>query len=100
MRMTTTVRVAGLTLIVAVAALRAASTWSVYAATADEPQHIAAGIEWWGRTDTVQHEPWRTVNPPVARIAVGLGPFLAGTHSMPFLRDTLYTGPGYERNLR
>jgi hypothetical protein len=39
------------------------------------------------------------VNPPVARIAVGLGPFLAGTRSTPFLRDTLYTGPGYARNL-
>src|SRR4029078_10181938 len=33
-------------------------------------------------------------------IAVGLGPFLAGTVSTPFLRDMLYTGPGYERNLR
>jgi 4-amino-4-deoxy-L-arabinose transferase-like glycosyltransferase len=100
MRMTTTVRVAGLAVIVAVAALRVAGTWSVYAATADEPQHIAAGIEWLGRTDAVQHEPWRTVNPPVARIAVGIGPYLAGTQSTPFLRDTLYTGPGYLRNLR
>ena len=53
-----------------------------------------------GPTDVIQHEPWRTVNPPFARIAVGLGPFLAGTRSTPFLRDTLYTGPGYERNLR
>jgi 4-amino-4-deoxy-L-arabinose transferase-like glycosyltransferase len=95
----TTLRVAGLALIVVVAFLRVAQTWSVYSATADEPQHIAAGIEWWGGTDVVQHEPWRTVNPPVARIAVGLGPFLAGTRSMPFLRDTLYTGPGYARNL-
>jgi hypothetical protein len=100
MRMTTTLRVAGLALIVVVAALRVAGTWSIYAATADEPQHIAAGIEWLGRTDTVQHEPWRTVNPPVARIAVGLGPRLAGTQSMPFLRDSLYTGPGYRRNLQ
>ncbi|HEY7372483.1 MAG TPA: glycosyltransferase family 39 protein [Polyangia bacterium] len=100
MRMTTTVRVAGLALIVAVAALRVAGTWSVYAATADEPQHIAAGIEWLGRTDVVQHEPWRTVNPPVARIAVGIGPYLAGMQSTPFLRDALYTGPGYLRNLR
>jgi len=95
----TTLRAAGLTLIVVVAFLRVAQTWSVYSATADEPQHIAAGIEWWGRTDVVQHEPWRTVNPPVARIAVGLGPFLAGTRSTPFLRDTLYTGQGYARNL-
>jgi 4-amino-4-deoxy-L-arabinose transferase-like glycosyltransferase len=93
-------RAAALALIVAIACVRVARTWAVFSATADESQHIAAGIEWWSHTDVVQHEPWRTVNPPVARIAVGLGPFLAGTHSMPFLRDTLYTGPGYERNLR
>ena len=90
---------AALALIVAVACVRVARTWSVFAATADEPQHIAAGIEWHARTDIVQHEPWRTVNPPVARIAVGLRPYLAGTQSTPFLRDTLYTGPGYVRNL-
>jgi 4-amino-4-deoxy-L-arabinose transferase-like glycosyltransferase len=93
-------RCAGLALIVAVALVRVAQTWSVFAATADEPQHIAAGIEWHARTDVVQHEPWRTVNPPVARIAVGLGPHLAGTQSTPVLRDMLYTGPGYLRNLR
>ena len=99
-RIRSALRAAGLALIVAIACVRVARTWAVFSATADEPQHIAAGIEWWGRTDVVQHEPWRTVNPPVARIAVGLGPYLAGTRSMPFLRDTLYTGPGYERNLR
>src|SRR5262245_36146341 len=99
-RALTAVRAAALAVIVLVAFVRVARTWSVFAATADEPQHIAAGIEWHGRTDTVQHEPWRTVNPPVARIAVGLGPYLAGTQSTPFLRDTLYTGPGYLRNLR
>jgi 4-amino-4-deoxy-L-arabinose transferase-like glycosyltransferase len=99
-RIRTALRAAGLALLVAIACVRVARTWAVFSATADESQHVAAGIEWWGRTDVVQHEPWRTVNPPVARIAVGLGPFLAGTRSMPFLRDTLYTGPGYERNLR
>ena len=98
-RVVTALRVAALALIVIVAAVRVSRTWSVFAATADEPQHIAAGIEWHGRTDTVQHEPWRTVNPPVARIAVGLLPYLAGTQSTPFLRDMLYTGPGYLRNL-
>jgi hypothetical protein len=99
-RARTALRAAGLALIVAIACVRVAGTWAVFSATADESQHIAAGIEWWGRVDAVQHEPWRTVNPPLARIAVGLGPYLAGTRSMPFLRDTLYTGPGYERNLR
>ena len=39
------------------------------------------------------------MNPPLARIAVGLGPYLAGMQSPPWLRDALYTGPGYLRNL-
>jgi hypothetical protein len=92
-------RAAGLALIVVVACVRVGRTWSVFSATADEPQHIAAGIEWLGRTDTVQHEPWRTVNPPLARVAVGLGPTLAGMQSTPVLGEALYTGPGYLRNL-
>jgi hypothetical protein len=98
-RLATVLRVAALMLIVVVALVRVARTWPVFAATADEPQHIAAGIEWHARTDTGQHQPWRTVNPPVARIAVGLRPYLAGTQSTPFVRDMLYTGPGYVRNL-
>jgi 4-amino-4-deoxy-L-arabinose transferase-like glycosyltransferase len=98
-RVRTAVRIAGLLLIVLVASARVSRTWAVFSATADEPQHIAAGIEWHARTDVVQHQPWRTVNPPVARIAVGLGPYLAGTQPTPFLRDMLYTGPGYLRNL-
>jgi hypothetical protein len=99
-RLIAALRAAALAAIVLVAFVRVSRTWSVYAATADEPQHIAAGIEWHARTDTVQHEPWRTVNPPVARIAVGWAPYLAGTQSTPFLRDALYTGPGYLRNLQ
>ncbi len=98
-RVVLALRVAALALIVAVAFIRVGRTWSVFAATADEPQHIAAGVEWHARTDRVQHEPWRTVNPPLARIAVGLGPYLAGMQSTPWLRDALYTGPGYLRNL-
>ena len=98
-RVVLALRVAALALIVAVAFIRVGRTWSVFAATADEPQHIVAGVEWHARTDRVQHEPWRTVNPPLARIAVGLGPYLAGMQSPPWLRDALYTGPGYHRNL-
>lgn len=98
-RARTAIRIAALTVIVLVAAVRVGRTWSVFSATADEPQHIAAGVEWLGRTDVVQHQPWRTVNPPLARIAVGIGPYLAGMQSTPFLREALYTGPGYVRNL-
>ena len=92
-------RAALLAIIVAVALIRAAWTWPVFAATADEPQHIAAGVEWLARADRVQHEPWRTVNPPLARIAVGVGPYLAGLRTTPVLVDLLYSGPGYARNL-
>jgi hypothetical protein len=99
-RVRTALRVAGLALIVAVSFIRVSRTWSVFAATADEPQHIAAGVEWHARTDREQHEPWRTVNPPLARVAVGIGPYLAGMQSTPWLRDALYTGPGYLRNLQ
>jgi hypothetical protein len=98
-RVVLALRAAALTLIVAIAFIRVGRTWSVFAATADEPQHIVAGVEWHARTDRVQHEPWRTVNPPLARIAVGLGPYLAGMQPTPWLRDALYTGPGYLRNL-
>jgi len=98
-RVVLALRAAALALIVAIAFIRVGRTWSVFAATADEPQHIVAGVEWHARTDRVQHEPWRTVNPPLARIAVGLGPYLAGMQPTPWLRDALYTGPGYLRNL-
>jgi hypothetical protein len=98
-RVVRALRVAALALIVAIAFMRVGRTWSEFAATADEPQHIVAGVEWHARTDRVQHEPWRTVNPPLARIAVGLGPYLAGMQPTPWLRDALYTGPGYLRNL-
>ena len=56
-RAMTGLRVAGLAAIVAMAFIRVSGTWSVFAATADEPQHIAAGVEWHARTDIVQHEP-------------------------------------------
>lgn len=94
-----TLRAVGLALIVVVALARAAQTWAVFAATADEPQHIAAGVEWLARTDRPQHEPTRIMNPPVARIAVGVGPYVAGLRSPPALKDLLYAGPGYQRNL-
>ena len=99
-RAMTALRIAALAAIVAVAFIRVSGTWSVFAATADEPQHIVAGVEWHARTDIVQHQPWRTVNPPLARIAVGLGPHVAGMQSTPWLRDALYSGPGYLRNLQ
>jgi hypothetical protein len=91
----------GLALIASVAAGRVAATHRVFSATADETQHIAGGIEWmrgsfglW-REQKLSHV---IGNPPLARIAVGVGPYLAGVRDTR-LRDVLYDGPGYEANL-
>jgi 4-amino-4-deoxy-L-arabinose transferase-like glycosyltransferase len=88
-------------LIIGVATVRVAATHRVFSATADETQHIAGGIEWlrgsfglW-REQKLSHV---IGNPPLARIAVGLGPALAGVRDTR-LRDLLYDGPGYEANL-
>src|SRR3954469_26081501 len=77
-RAVTVVRAPLLLLLVTVALVRVARPWSVFAATSDEPQHIAAGLEWLGGAAGAKHEPWCTVNMPVARVAVGLGPHLRG----------------------
>lgn len=54
--------------------IRVASTYPVFNGTYDEPVHIACGMEWlqWG---TYTCEPQ---HPPLARVAVALGPFLKG----------------------
>lgn len=93
---------AALALVVGVAIARVAATHRVFAATVDEPQHIASGIEWlrgggmniWRE----QKRPHVIGNPPLARVAVGLGPYLAGVRDTR-LRDVLYAGPGFQENL-
>lgn len=57
--------------------LLAASTWRVYSNTWDEPEHLAAGIE---LLDRGRYE-YDTEHPPIARIFMALGPYLAGAHS-------------------
>ncbi len=97
---------AGLALIISVAVARVAATHREFAATADETQHIAAGMEWLrAGSATEALDLWRKqklwhvlTNPPLARIALGLGPTLAGTRETG-LRDVLYDGPGYMANL-
>jgi Dolichyl-phosphate-mannose-protein mannosyltransferase len=91
----------GLALVVGLACARVAATHHVFSATADETQHIAAGIEWLGGSFDL----WRAQklshvigNPPLARVAVGLGPYLHGVRDTR-LRDVLYDGPGYQANL-
>ncbi len=53
---------------------RIVATYEVFGITFDEPAHIAAGMQLLDR-DKFTYEP---LHPPLARIAVGLGPYLAG----------------------
>src|SRR5262245_3010453 len=53
------------------------STYSVYSHTWDEPEHLAAGVAF---LDTGNY-PYDQQHPPLARIAMALGPIAAGAHS-------------------
>jgi dolichyl-phosphate-mannose-protein mannosyltransferase len=69
----------GALFLTALAIFRVVSTYTVLNSTYDEPAHIACGMEWLQRGSTtceLQH-------PPLARIAVGLGPFLKGLRLAP-----------------
>jgi len=64
-------------LLVAVGVARIVLTYAVFNQAYDEPAHIGSGMEWLDRgtyTYEVQH-------PPLARVAVALGPYLAGARS-------------------
>lgn len=61
--------------LVLVGVLRIASTWEVFSETYDEGVHIAAGIELLDRGTFT----WEPKHPPLARTAVALGPWLAGS---------------------
>src|SRR5690242_3538023 len=71
----TTVGVFIAALLAAIAVGRIAATYSVYSNTFDEPDHIVAGMEWLER-GTFTFEP---KHPPLGRVAMALGPYLAGT---------------------
>ena len=62
-----------------IALVAAAVVWTVVSAAAlsptfDEPHHLATGIEWW-QFGTYR---WWTENPPLPKILIALGPYLAG----------------------
>jgi hypothetical protein len=64
-------------LFILVGAVRIISTYRVFNQTFDEPKHIASGLEWWERgTYTIDSQ-----QPPLARVAATLGPYLAGVRS-------------------
>jgi hypothetical protein len=54
--------------------IRIVFTYSIFSQTTDEPAHVATGMEWLQR-GTYTLEP---LHPPLARVAVALGPYLSG----------------------
>jgi len=49
-------------------------TYTTFNQTYDEPFHIAAGMEWLDKGAYTYH----LLHPPLARVAVALGPYLSG----------------------
>ena len=66
-----------LALIILVTAFLSTGAWRVYGHTWDEPEHLAAGIE---LLDRGRYE-YDTEHPPVARILMAFGPYMAGARS-------------------
>jgi hypothetical protein len=92
-----------LALIILGACVLAAGSWRIYTNTWDEPEHLAAGLELLDRG----HYEYDTEHPPLARVLLALGPYLAGAHSFGTPppdgtqegKDILYTDGHYERFL-
>ena len=63
--------------LVLIASGRIAATYTVFNHTADEPAHIASGMEWLDK-HAYTYEPQ---HPPLARAAAALGPYLLGVRS-------------------
>jgi hypothetical protein len=66
-----------LVLVILAACVLAAGCWRVYSNTWDEPEHLAAGIE---LLDRGKYE-YDTEHPPLARVFLAIGPYLAGARS-------------------
>ncbi|MBS0578180.1 MAG: glycosyltransferase family 39 protein [Proteobacteria bacterium] len=66
-----------LVLIVFIACLASSGSWRIYSATWDEPEHLAAGIQ---LLDEGLYE-YDTEHPPLARLFLAAGPYLAGARS-------------------
>jgi hypothetical protein len=64
-------------LLVLLASVRIAATYTVFNHTADEPAHIASGMQWLDK-HVYLYEPQ---HPPLARVAAALGPYLLGIRS-------------------
>src|SRR5437016_3014252 len=77
-------------------------TYPVFSHTTDEPAHIAAGMELLDRGAFTYEEQ----HPPLARLAVAVGPYLLGarSHGASYITDEglaiLYTSDDYLQTLR
>jgi hypothetical protein len=88
--------------LIAIACGLTASLYPVFGHTWDEPEHIAAGM---ALVDQGEY-PYDTQHPPLARIAMAIGPYLSGARSQGNAgpsgeeegRDILY-GPRYQQTL-
>src|SRR5580692_8905440 len=67
------------TALVLLSAARVASTWHQLSETSDEPAHVRSGLEWLGQ-GTYR---FSTVDPPLSRLPVAVGPYLAGYRFAP-----------------
>jgi len=56
------------------ASLRIVATYHVFSHTSDEPAHLACGIEYLSKGVYT----WEPQHPPLARVALSLGPYLLG----------------------
>jgi len=65
---------AGALLLVVIASARITSTYTVFNHTIDEPDHLAAGMEWL----TIGKYRYEDQHPPLARIFGAFGPYLLG----------------------
>ena len=67
--------------LIAIASARIISTYNVFSITADEPAHIACGLEWLTKHVYL----YETQHPPLTRVMIALPPYLAGarTQGMP-----------------
>ena len=63
-----------LLLLAGISVVRIVSTYHVFSQTWDEPAHLATGMEWLERGTYT----WEPLHPPLARVAVALGPYLSG----------------------
>ena len=88
-------------LLTIIAAARVASTYHVFSETVDEQFHVTAGMEWLDK-GTYTYE---TLHPPLARVAVASGPYLAGIRgdSLPsgeYVGEKIFSARGqYSHNL-